>query len=223
MSKPMTNAHIHIFDNRCAPERFFRVLPYGVIRKAASQLKSFLSSKTGIRLIDFSSGLVSKLQGKWGVARYLAFTKIGSLPSQEDVFKMALGVGKQYDPSIRLIGLTMNMDYMDSMPSSALNYKNFATQLEEVKNIKRSYPDNFFPFLGVDPRHLSGVALRDWVKEKLTDGHQKETGELYTYFYGIKIYPALGFFPFDPALDELYAYAQEYGIPIMTHCTRGGS
>jgi uncharacterized protein len=43
------------------------------------------------------------------------------------------------------------------------------------------------------------------------------------FFAGIKLYPALGFFPFDSRLNELYEYAQANRIPVMAHCTRVGS
>jgi predicted TIM-barrel fold metal-dependent hydrolase len=54
----------------------------------------------------------------------------------------------------------------------------------------------------------------DWVKKYIN----KDMG-----FYGIKMYPAYGFFPFDARLDPVYEWAAEKEIPIMTHCTRGGS
>ena len=42
-------------------------------------------------------------------------------------------------------------------------------------------------------------------------------------FFGIKLYPSLGFFPFDPGLDALYAWAEQNQVPVMTHCTRSGT
>lgn len=222
MPKPITNVHIHVFDARCAPDRFFLVLPVGLVRLIARPLKSFLMTEAGTALINRLAKWTSTLHDKGKISRFLAFTKIGAGRSQDEVFQMALEAGKQYDASVRLIGLTLNMDHMDSEPSSPLSYKNYTTQLEEIKNIKRSSPEHFFPFLCIDPRHKSGADLRDWVRDQLTDGFEHK-GKLYRYFYGLKIYPALGFFPFDSALEEVYAYAEEYGIPIMTHCTRGGS
>lgn len=222
MFKPITNAHIHVFDSRCAPERFFRVLPVGIVRRIARPLKSVLMSRAGTAIIRGLSWVVSSIHDSGSIARFLAFTKIGSERSQDDVYQLALNAGKKYDAAIRLIGLTLNMDHMDSVPSDPLNYKNYATQLEEIRDIKRRSPEHFYPFLCIDPRHRSGRDLRDWVEDQLTDGFEQK-GKLYRYFYGLKIYPALGFFPFDPALEEVYAFAEEYGIPIMTHCTRGGS
>lgn len=222
MPKPITNAHIHVFDARCAPERFFRVLPVGLVRLIARPLRSVLMSRAGTVIIRGLSWVASSIHDYGRIARFLAFTKIGSERSQDDVYQLALRAGEKYDASIRLIGLTLNMDHMDSVSSDPLNYKNYATQLEEIRDIKRRSAEHFFPFLCIDPRHRSGRDLRDWVEDQLTDGFE-QNGKLYRYFYGLKIYPALGFFPFDPALEEVYAYAEEYGIPIMTHCTRGGS
>lgn len=40
-------------------------------------------------------------------------------------------------------------------------------------------------------------------------------------FSGFKIYPALGYYPFDESLLPIWKYAAERQIPIMTHCVRG--
>ena len=36
------------------------------------------------------------------------------------------------------------------------------------------------------------------------------------------MYPALGFYPYDPRLEKMYDYAQDMQLPIMTHCTKSG-
>jgi len=41
-------------------------------------------------------------------------------------------------------------------------------------------------------------------------------------FAGFKLYPPLGYYPFDERLDDIYAFAQEQGLPIITHCSPGG-
>jgi len=40
-------------------------------------------------------------------------------------------------------------------------------------------------------------------------------------FTGIKLYPPLGYYPFDERLRLIYAYAQERKIPVLTHCSGG--
>ncbi len=218
MEKPFTNVHTHIFNTDCAPDRFLRVLSLGALNIIAEPVKGLLESRVGMQIVGMLYTAFRSRDSQKALARYVSFLQIGSKGSQLEIFQHALQVGRHYDPAIRIVGLTMNMDFMDSQFSIR---RPFDTQLEEVKNIKRYYPDHFFPFLGVDPRH----AVRDlgeWVEKQLTAGFQHK-GKVYPYFCGIKIYPAQGFFPFDPRLEPVYAFAESHDIPVMTHCTRSGS
>jgi predicted TIM-barrel fold metal-dependent hydrolase len=65
-------------------------------------------------------------------------------------------------------------------------------------------------------------------KYTVSDGHVEldASCDLYRYmevenFSGFKIYPALGYYPFDEQLLPLWRYAAERQIPIMTHCILG--
>jgi predicted TIM-barrel fold metal-dependent hydrolase len=224
MSLPFTNVHTHVFNSECAPDRFLRILPVGFVRKYPGLIKGALDSKGGRKLIH---GLFKVLSGRESNKRkeldkYIAFLDAGTDVSQMRVFETALATGKLYDSSVRIVGLTMNMDYMDSQPSK--KQISFLTQLELVKDIKRYYPTNFFPFLGIDARHKSGQDLVDWAKPYFESGVvHHATKKVYPYFAGLKLYPALGFFPFDTKLEALYKYAEAHDIPVMTHCTRVGS
>lgn len=219
MEKPFTNVHMHVFNTDCAPERFFRVLSSSFVNPVAGYVKGLIESRAGRSALRSLYQLAASRDEQRRMARLLSFVQIGSKNSQLEIFQLALEAANQFDSSARLVGLTMNMDYMDSHQHLR---KSFETQLEEVRDIKRYYPDRFFPFLGVDPRHRSGKELRDWVKRNF-EAAFKHHGQTYAYFYGIKLYPAQGFFPFDPRLEETLAFAEEHDIPIMTHCTRGGS
>lgn len=221
---PFTNIHTHVFNSSCAPDNFLRILPMNVIRRIPGTVKVLLESKLGRWSIH---KIAKAISGKHSNARkefdkYIAFLDVGLQNSQLDIFRMTYTSGQQFDPSIRIIGLTMNMDYMDSKPSK--NQKPFETQLEQVQDIKRYYPKNFFPFLGIDPRHKGGMNMVNWSKEYFETGvTDPQTKIVYPYFCGIKLYPALGFFPFDPRLKELYEYAQQNDLPVMSHATRVGS
>lgn len=221
MATPFTNVHAHIFDSSCAPDCFLKVIPSGLIRRFPNTLKKMFESKTGRNVIQFIGKLYPQSsRTRKGIERYVAFLNVGLEVSQLNIFQKALEAGLRYDSSVRIVGLTLNMDFMDTKPSQRM--KSFSTQLAEVMRIKEYYPDNFFPFLGVSPQHFSGQALADWAESYFSKG-VTVNGKVYPYFYGIKLYPALGFFPFDPRLTELYAYAEKHHIPVMTHCTRGGS
>lgn len=221
---PFTNVHTHVFTSNCAPDRFLRILPVKFVRRFPGLIKSGLDSKLGRGAIH---GLAKLLQGRKSnkrkeIDKYIAFLDVGTEASQLEVFQRALDAGIPYDHAVRIVGLTMNMDYMDSEPSK--KQISFETQLEEVKDIKRYYPANFFPFLGIDPRHKAGHDLVAWARPNFENGvRHKLSNKVYPFFSGIKLYPALGFFPFDPRLEELYAYAEKNQLPVMTHCTRVGS
>jgi len=221
---PFTNIHTHVFTSSCVPDRFLMILPVGVVRRFPNKIKSVLDSKLGRWLIRWLAdwGEEKKNNRRKEFDKYVAFVDVAVQSTQLEVFQRAFEAGKIYDHAVRIVGLTMNMDHMDSLPSQ--NQISFETQLEEVKDIKRYYPANFFPFLGIDPRHKSGVDLVSWARPYFETGVlHKDTGRVFPFFSGIKLYPALGFFPFDPRLEELYKYAEKNQLPVMTHCTRVGT
>ena len=95
---------------------------------------------------------------------------------------------------------------------------NFTTQLNELKRLKKIYPDNMYPFLGIDPRRndqdLKGI-LMDLVRDRVGPGRT---------FAGIKLYTALGYSPTHPFLfggekdnPGLYHWCQKNNIPLTVH------
>jgi predicted TIM-barrel fold metal-dependent hydrolase len=222
MQPPLTNIHTHVFNTECAPDRFLRILPVKFVRNNATGLKKFIDGTIGRSLIKGLSKIYSIIDKnkQTEIDKMVSFLEVGTGISQYEVFAKAFKTGRLYDSSVRIIGLTLNMDHMDSQSSS--KQKNFVTQLQEVRDIKRYHPANFFPFLCIDPRHHSGKNLVDFVRPYFETGVACN-GIIYPYFSGIKLYPALGFFPFDERLHELYIYAQKNNLPVMTHCTRVGS
>jgi len=92
-------------------------------------------------------------------------------------------------------------------------------QIQEISDLARSCPGRFFPFVMVDPHRSGALGLAKRALE--------EQG-----FLGVKLYPPLGYHPepTNPAngegvpkvLTDLYRYCEENGIPITSHCSRGG-
>lgn len=224
MDAPFTNIHTHVFNSECAPENFLRIMDIKFVRKHPKKIKAILQNRKIRRSIWYINSLFKRKIGKRrsGFEKYISFLNVGTQNSQLDIYKLAIKVAKSFDPSARIIGLTMDMDHMDNQgkkPEKSLN-----TQLEEVKHIKRFASTNFFPFLGIDPRSRSGNDLVEWARSFFERGFNNHiSGKAYPYFSGVKLYPALGFFPFDPRLEEFYDYAEKSGIPIIAHCTRSGS
>mgnify|MGYP000250559397 CR=1 FL=1 len=218
-----TNAHIHVFTGDCAPDSFLKVIPISLVRKFPRRLKWLIQTR-GVRslIVWFASwGSRRDAQLRNTVEKYISFLEIGTTATQLEIFIKGFKVAKSYSASPRIVALPLDMDYMDEDQEIVMNYN---TQLKDVKRIKKYYPDNFFPFLCVDPRKHQGENMLRWARKFFTRGiRSKESEKVHPFFSGIKIYPALGFFPFDPALDELYAFAEEHGLPVMSHCTRVGS
>ncbi len=220
---PLTNIHIHVFTTECAPDKFLRSLNINFLRRFPGPVKKIIDYKRTRSLIDWLAkfGKSKKGEERSKISKYISFLEVGTSREQIDIFRDALEVGQKFDTESRMIGLSLNMDHMDDTGQPP---KNFNTQLRELKRIKKYYPDHFFPFVCVDPRARSGQMMVNWIKKFFENGlRSKDSKQVYPFFAGIKMYPALGFFPFDPRLDQLYAYAEKNGIPIMTHCTRVGS
>lgn len=214
MNKTFTNAHAHIFTVNHAPDYFLKT----AIRNTtlAEWTDKFLQ-KDGTRwvmkgFLKVYMLFASKDQ-RSTIRRYIEFVEIGTSATQISIYNQ---LAKNYTKfgNFKIIVLTQVLDYLDLERRS--DHIRIETQVEEVCDIKRNalYQNNIYPFLGVDARQAGIDLLNDWAKKYIS----KQYG-----FYGIKIYPASGFFPFDSRLDALWAWAEENEIPVMTHCTRGGS
>lgn len=202
----ITNIHSHVFTGGCAPDYFFKMVLPSWADRCADEIKFFLEKRWMRSIIK----KVAHRRGNSQLLRYLQFIEVGTQNSQEEIFVCMKQAYASLGADVRFVALTLNMDHMDTQSS---RHARIEDQLAEVERVRSHYPNNFFPFVGVDPSHLEGTALRDWVKEKI-DRHA---------FFGIKLYPSIGFFPFDARLDELYKWAANNAVPVMTHCTHTGT
>ena len=119
----------------------------------------------------------------------------------------------------RFILLSMDLDYMMNIKKQPLN-STFYDQLNELRSLKNSpefkdkehNEDILYPFIHADPRRLSqDKGFFEYLKDGLLSGD----------FSGIKLYPPLGYFPFDIRLKPVYDLALEHNLPITTHCSMG--
>jgi len=120
---------------------------------------------------------------------------------------------KNYPTDTGFVVLSMDMEYMGA-GKSRVSYLN---QIEELKEIKNRKPE-MFPFIFMDPRRIKNTGS---LKGK--DNYTILMKSLLSrqLFNGIKMYPALGYYPFDKELIPMYEYVQEHEIPIITHCIKG--
>lgn len=151
--------------------------------------------------------------------RYLNIVRFANYKEQWKVYDRLV---KQYPPGSRMIVLPMDMAFMQAGAPS----REYGDQLKMLAAIKKNHADRICPFVFVDPRRKEAggktffsytaangqVTLGDCFIRDYIEGES---------FSGFKIYPALGYFPFDTRLLPLWKYAADKGIPLMTHCIRG--
>jgi predicted TIM-barrel fold metal-dependent hydrolase len=194
------NAHTHIFTAQYVPNNvvgipILKFLAYYPVRRKIVEVLKYVTA--------------GKVKSK--IERIAKFAEIGLGKSQEVIFNQLQDYYKGWG-DMRFVVLMMDMEQMGAgMPLS-----NYYTQLDELIRLraKGNYADILLPFIAIDPRRpefSNGQALLDWVKHYFD----------HYGFVGIKMYPALGYYPFDEKLDELYAWAEKTQIPIMYHCTDG--
>ena len=215
-----TNTHMHVFTDRCVTPNFLRIIPAPFVRKFAPQILNALKSEAGRFLIRQMHNMPvgkSELSRK-KLDKYLAFLNVALQRTQREVLLIEFQTLLKEAPDGRAVVLTMNMDYMDDVKPPM----NFETQLADIIAIQRYHAKHMVNFLGIDPRFKSGDDLVRWSQKYFENGLVTPDG-VKPFFSGIKLYPALGFFPFDARLNNLYAYAEKYNLPIMSHCTRVGN
>ncbi|TRX72487.1 amidohydrolase family protein [Carboxylicivirga sp. M1479] len=165
-------------------------LPLGLVR--------ILSTKRGARIISKILNNINPFSDNDAFDRYVKFVEIGRLGSQEAIFKEC----KRFYPRDSRFGvLAMDMAYMGAgkVPRS---YKD---QLQELGELKQKCPE-VIPFVHIDPRREGYLELLKLCVE--------EWG-----YRGVKVYPPLGYFPYDERMYPVYEYCQKHSLPVITHCS----
>ena len=133
--------------------------------------------------------------------RYVNFIKTGRLGSEENIFLEML----QYYPcDTKFVILPMQMDHMGCGKTK----RSYKDQIDELYKLYQKYPDNILPFIALDPR--------DEDMDKIFFNAIQNMN-----FKGVKIYPPLGYFPYDERFDNVFKYCEDNGVPIIAHGTGG--
>jgi hypothetical protein len=91
----------------------------------------------------------------------------------------------------------------------------YRKQMQDSQQVVSIYPDRCLPFFAANP--LDPNMLIDFYAAFGLCG-QPDTMK----FYGVKIYPSLGYLPSHPLLMILFDYCEKYRIPIISHCSSAG-
>ena len=181
--------------------------------------------KSGRNLLFFIAkntiSIFSKLPGKETKELLSRYMTIGRFTFHQDQGTTLQQLEAQYPSGSGFIILPMDMEYMEAGRPK----QSYQAQMQKLVDLKNDPNNCMYPFVFIDPRRIAAdpdffkydyvngeVVLLDCFIKQYIDGHK---------FSGFKIYPALGYYPFDPLLLPLWKYAEQKEIPILTHCVRG--
>ena len=190
----ITNCHIHIFSRDYIPSGY---PPYGA---------GYVSRIAWIRrpLAWFLRNLPF---GGEKLRRYASFIEIAARKSQREIFQE---IRTRYPLSTRFVVLPMDLRGLER----GTPRRDIRRQHQELAELAEKYPDQILPFIHVDPRSATRFGGPEPL-EIIEEFHAKG-------FRGIKLYPPLGYAADDDIVMPIYAYAEQHGLPVMSHCSRGG-
>lgn len=166
----------------------------GVPAKLGEAGAEFIRKKI-LELCDLENG---EIRQNW--LDYFEFLRIALSPSIE---KVADEVRRQMRPEDGLVALMM--DITDGTDDGTLVERH----VRETSDVVLAYPGAVFPFFMVNSARPNHFRLMKNAIE--TQG-----------FWGVKLYPSLGYPVVSDAMFEVYDYCQKNRIPMLTHCTDGG-
>ncbi|MCK6691748.1 MAG: amidohydrolase family protein [Thermoanaerobaculia bacterium] len=220
------NAHAHCFTIDHVPEYFIGkwvAVSWLLSRRWFVKMvqEAPLTGRFGF-LGSLIKGLVNLLLGfeKQDIIRYLNLVRFGYAPGQREVIRR---LREYYPKSAGFALLSVDLEYM----GAGTPKKRYAEQLAELAGIQQDpeFSEVIYPFLCCDPRRLQPQTPREKAVE------QDFTGERFWSaareylaggtFRGIKLYPAIGFFPFDKRLKPVYDLALALDLPIVVHSEIG--
>lgn len=200
------DVHAHSFTVKHVPDNFNKILSW-VSRNIKNRLTKWLAKNTNM---PFNSNRSVEV--------------MGALVDYYD----NLFMDQFISPHLFIVNLMMDMER--GIPGGVES--NFEKQLKELSHMMTldhrpdylgssqrtfKYKETILPFLAVDPHNPD--ILRQFISafspnENLTSNSFFDD----TLFFGVKIYPTLGYMPYDPTLMEIFRICAEKNIPVTTHC-----
>lgn len=145
----------------------------------------------------------------WNARKFLSFKRMSSV-YKHYINNFSLAENFKDVPKKNVLITALMMD-LETGWNTRIR-KTFYQQIKELKTLSKNYP--VLPFLFCDPRRAD-----------ITNNKRKNLYDLFNFafcetqsFFGVKIYPALGYDPSDYRLWPIYKICEEYKIPVLTHC-----
>ncbi len=116
---------------------------------------------------------------------------------------------KRMTYDIDSIYVSLMMD--TSMAIKGKMEKTIRQQMEDLRDLRNKYPHKILPFVSIDPNNPEAFQL-------FSDAFDDEKD---FKFWGVKIYPCLGYLPSHPILMQIFKICEEKNIPIIAHASSG--
>lgn len=226
------DTHTHLFDIKCINKSYFLI----------RFIKDFLGLKSNEEdNIDYSieeayksisinnenweeeliqeledksiKGFTSKTDSTKGFIDIYKFTKFLKFKLMKDVYNHYIcdfSLAKNFNlpkENVLTTALMMDLEIGWNVPIK----KNIFAQIKELKDLSSKKP--VLPFLFCDPRRAEFIDNEKNLYSLFNYAFNKEQS-----FFGVKIYPALGYDPSDFRLWPIYKICEKYSIPVLTHC-----
>lgn len=195
MSGPrITNCHIHTFTQDHVPPNY----PVGIMRL-------FHRMPWLVLALAWIAQMIGQHPAAEKLRRLAKFHGETGSGSQREVLEH---VARHYPRDTRFVVLPMDLSsfgYGRPRVGLAAQHDALGAMSKEPE-----WRGRVLPFGTIDPR-ADPEASELW---RAVNAH---------HFRGVKIYPRLGFAPTDPVLmQKVYPEMVRRGLPLMTHCSRGG-
>jgi predicted TIM-barrel fold metal-dependent hydrolase len=88
----------------------------------------------------------------------------------------------------------------------------FCYHLNNLTDLVKKRQGELYPFIAIDPRR-EGI-IKELLSGRFFNGDAR--------FYGVKLYPRMGYHPQCEPMDAVYKYCNDHNLPITFHCGMSG-
>ena len=188
---PIFSIHNHVLNHNHVPDGFLgRRMPWLFTHWRLSMLEHF---------VGFFGRFIKQVRGE--NLKYLRnFIDVFDNETSVQTFEELLKHEKQ--PTI--YGLLL-MDMKMSIEGKMV--KTITQQMDDAVAVRNKYPEKVLLFMAIDPNNPDAMI-----------NYRRAFSKEYN-FYGVKIYPSLGYLPSHPILMQIFKECEANDIPVIAHCS----
>lgn len=222
----ITDVHVHLFDIKCINKSYFilRLLKDLVGLKAGNAGNTHYTEEEVYQQIGkeqqgWEKQLDEELEktkliqpgakGFIDVIKARKFLKMKTMEAVYHYYSDNFSLAKVLNTNATVLTTALMMDLETGWETKI--DKSMYEQVDELKALAKEYP--VLPFLFCDPRRAANPNPQENLYALFNHAFEKDNS-----FFGVKIYPALGYDPSDYRLWPIYAACETYNIPVLTHC-----